>query len=373
MSDSDFFDQSSEASEIKIRIVTKYFKFWAKVISGLVKAKGRRMAYYDLFSGPGRYDDGSDSTPVLVLKAALEDPQIASQLITVFNDVDIEYAESLQENINSIPNIEKLQHRPNVFNLEALKAYKDHIEPLGKIPSFTFIDPFGYKDVTQSLLEGVLKGWGCDLLLFFNYNRINAAITNDVFDDHMTNLFGKERIELLRMQVQGRAPHERVTIVLESFSQALREKGFEFVLPFEFSKSDMKKISHHLVFVTKSEFAYGVMKDIMAKESSEAIQGVPSFKYTNSLTQDETPLLYLLARPIEELGDILLNDFKDQNLTCLEVYHRHHIGRPYLKKNYKAALLQLESEGKIKTTPPASDRRMYKGTRTFGDGVQVWF
>lgn len=37
----------------------------------------------------------------------------------------------------------------------------------------------------------------------------------------------------------------------------------------------------------------------MAKESSEAIHGVASLKYANSLTQDETSLLYLLALALQ--------------------------------------------------------------------------
>ena len=189
----------------------------------------------------------------------------------------------------------------------------------------------------------------------------------------MTNLFGKSRLELLRTKVEGRAPYERVKIVLESFSQAMNEKGFEYVLPFEFSKPDIRKISHHLVFVTKSAFAYGVMKEIMAQESSEEIEGVASFKYTNSLTQDETPLLYLLARPIADLGEMLLSDFSGQEITCEEIYRRHHVGKQFLKKNYKAALLHLEKEGKILTDPPPVERRIVKGKRTFADHVKIKF
>jgi hypothetical protein len=30
------------------------------------------MAYIDLYAGPGRYDDGSASTPLMILKLAIE-------------------------------------------------------------------------------------------------------------------------------------------------------------------------------------------------------------------------------------------------------------------------------------------------------------
>jgi hypothetical protein len=49
------------------------------------------------------------------------------------------------------------------------------------------------------------------------------------------------------------------------------------------------------------------MKEIMAKESSNLIQGVASFEY--NLADKRTPLLFELARPIDDLKGTLLNDF----------------------------------------------------------------
>ena len=39
-----------------------------------------RIAYIDLFAGPGRYEDGTLSTPLLVLKAAIEDEDMRSSI-----------------------------------------------------------------------------------------------------------------------------------------------------------------------------------------------------------------------------------------------------------------------------------------------------
>ena len=41
--DDDFYDAQSEASLIKVRIVSKYFEFWTKVMKGKVP----RLAYID--------------------------------------------------------------------------------------------------------------------------------------------------------------------------------------------------------------------------------------------------------------------------------------------------------------------------------------
>lgn len=58
-----FFEESQEQSQIKSRIVAKYFWAWARVIIPTAKTHGERIAYIDLFAGPGRYLDGTLSNP----------------------------------------------------------------------------------------------------------------------------------------------------------------------------------------------------------------------------------------------------------------------------------------------------------------------
>lgn len=72
-----FFDESGEQSVIKTTIVTKYFWAWAKIMIANQKRQGReRIGYVDLFCRPGRYKDGSVSTPVMVLQKAVADPDL---------------------------------------------------------------------------------------------------------------------------------------------------------------------------------------------------------------------------------------------------------------------------------------------------------
>jgi len=62
-----FFDERTDQSEVKARIVQKYFYAWAQVIMPTAERNGKRIAYIDLYAGPGRYKDGAASTPLLVL------------------------------------------------------------------------------------------------------------------------------------------------------------------------------------------------------------------------------------------------------------------------------------------------------------------
>ena len=113
------------------------------------------------------------------------------------------------------------------------------------------------------------------------------------------------------------------------------------------------------------------MKDIMARESSSDVQGVPSFEY-NPATVRQT-LLFEYSRPIEDLEEMLLTEFAGITLSMKEIFERHNIGRRFVSRNYKDALIHLEQQGKITSNPPANLRRQRKGIPTFGDDVIVIF
>ena len=88
MTKESFFEETREQSRAKAEIVSKYFWAWAKVIIPTARNHDNKIAYIDLFAGPGRYKDGTDSTPLLVLGKALQDKDMRNMLVTIFNDAD---------------------------------------------------------------------------------------------------------------------------------------------------------------------------------------------------------------------------------------------------------------------------------------------
>lgn len=366
-----FFDECKEQSAIKARIVEKYFWVWAKVIIPTVKKYSRepRIAYLDLFAGAGRYKDGSSSTPLKILETAILDPEMSQMLVSIFNDADSENVNSLQQSIDSIPNIQNLKYTPQIYNHEIGNNIVETFEKMKLIPSLFFVDPWGYKGLSLQLINSVVKNWGCDCLFFFNYNRINMGLGNAAVSEHMNSLFGANRADIIRERLKTLQPDERELTIVEAICEALQEMGGEYVLPFRFKHENGNRTSHHLIFVSKHIKGYEIMKEIMAKESSASNQGVPSFEY-NPATLSQ-PLLFELSRPLDELEELLLKDFSGKTMTMKQIYEDHHIGKPYIKKNYKDALSNLESKGKIKANP--NKRRKIKGKVTFADSVMVEF
>jgi three-Cys-motif partner protein len=371
MVDDVFFEESQEQSQIKSRIVAKYFWAWARVIIPTAKTHGERIAYIDLFAGPGRYLDGTLSTPILVLEKAIADENMRRMLVTIFNDKNAESASSLNTLINSLPGIEQLAHKPQVRNEEIGTQIVKMFEPMRLVPTFFFVDPWGYKGLSLALINSVLKNWGCDCIFFFNYNRINMGLNNPTVREHMNVLFGEARANRIREKSNGLSPEEREALIIEELSQALKEMGANYVLPFSFKNEQGTRTKHYLIFATKDFKGYEIMKDIMAGESSEQEQGVPTFEY--SPAAERFPLLFELSRPLDDLEDMLLSDFAGQRLSMQAVYQQHSVGRRYIKKNYKKALTNLEAARKISTEPPVDKRSKRDGVATFGDNVVIRF
>lgn len=367
MSTAKFFDERTDQSEVKARIVQKYFYAWANVIMPTAQKNGSRIAYIDLYAGPGRYKDGAASTPLLVLQHAIADPKLASMLVTLLNDSDSDKTSTLQTEIDKLPGVGNLKYKPAVSCGEIDEEAEKYFNQVRLVPSFSFIDPFGYRGLSLKIIRGVIKDWGCDCVFFFNYNRINAGIGNQAVAGHMDALFGKQRADALRARLPSLSPELREALILEELAAEIKALGGTYVLPFTFRNSSGTRTSHKLLFVSKSFKGYAIMKDIMAKESSTADQGVPSLTY--SPADWSMPLLFSLQRPLDQLRASLLKDFAGQELSVAEIYERHSVDTPYVMKNYKETLTQLEAEGKVAV-------RSLKGTRrkgTFADHLLVRF
>ncbi len=370
MSTEHFFSEASGQSRVKSAIVAKYFATWATVMMSVQDRQAsndNRIAYMDLFAGPGKYDDGTPSTPLRILSSAIADDKMRNRLVTLFNDRDEAAVESLRNAIGQIPDIDTLKHPPEVRTFEVGHEVVEWLEKSNLIPSLVFLDPWGYKGLSLDLVISATKDWGCDCILFFNYNRVNMGLNNPAVKERMEALFGAERADNLRRKLAGLSSEDRELMIVESLYEVLYDSG-RYVLPFRFKDDRGTRTSHHLFLVTKNLKGYEIMKDIMAKESSEAEQGVPSFEYNRAAKYRPRmfPLLAEFApRPIDDLADMLMEKYAGKTISMEDIYHDHNVGRPFVKSNYKRALMKLEDEGKI-IVP-----KHRKGT--FGDKVLATF
>lgn len=344
MANRDFFDDQEDQSRVKLNIVTKYFSVWSKIM--LTNVRASKIAYVDLFAGTGRYRSGEDSTPIVILKMAIADPALRKSLITFFNDGDRQIADELQDHINNLADINRLHYPPQVFSETVGDVFVELFDqPM--IPTFSFIDPWGYKGLSLPLMQRLLKDWGSECLFFFNYNRVNAALNNPMVSEHIEALFGRERALQLREKVNIARPAEREAQILEELTQAMKDIGGKYVLPFRFRSETGRRTTHYLIFVSKHFRGYDIMKQTMAKESSLA----GSFEY--SPATERQPFLFSFQRSSDGLGEDLLVTFAGQELDLGQIYEQHSVDTPFLEKDYRKALIELKEADKISVRRPS--------------------
>jgi len=365
----DFFVEQSEASKIKARIVFNYFVTWASIIGSTAS----KIGYLDFFCGPGKYEDGNESTPLLILKKAVEVPKIGKSLVTIFQDSNVDYIDRLRKCVAEIDGIKTLKYAPYI---EAQTMDEEVVKQLKKIeliPSLIFIDPFGYKGLSKDLLGTAIKDWGCDCIFFFNYNRINAAITNPAFTDNVNLIFGEDIANELRAKVESLNPELRQKLVLEKLALALSKVKGKFKIEFKFYKEDSEKTSHFLILITKHARGYEVMKEVMAK-LCDTDEGIPTYEYRPLKERKATGDMFAKTTgKLFDLGETLKTTYKGKKKTVITIYREHNVGTPFILSNYKKALMMLEGKGEITVDVPAASRRKIKGELTLGDDRLITF
>ena len=351
MADVGFFDTPTVASAIKHRIVSKYVAGWANIVLPKAKAREGKIMYMDLFCGPGQYQDGTPSIPLLILEHAINTPPLCEHLQTVFNDKNKDYVETLEAHIGQLPGIEQLRHQPKFRNRTIGPDINARIKRIN-IPTLFFADPFGYQGVSIDLIEAALSHWGSDFLFFFNYNRINMNLGSDVMNEPINEFFSHERAAQLRVTIARLRPAQREQAILKAMMDAIKGLGAR-AEKFTYRNETGARTTHHLICVSKHQQGIALFKEISAKESTRFDDNVPSLEYNPGTD----PAQGLLFSPLAQLEEDLKSAFAGKSLTTEQIYHQHHNGRPYVIKNYRQAILHLEETGEVQIDPPRASRR----------------
>jgi hypothetical protein len=281
---------------------------------------------------------------------------------------------SLKAEIELLPNIKLLKHEPRVRNRDIDDQLARVLQRTATIPILYFLDPWGYKGLSLALLNAAIKSWGCDCIFFFNYNRINAALSNPVFTENMDALFGRESANRLRRELQGKEPWQRQELIIAELKRALARLGGRYSIEYCFKNDGGHKTSHFLIFTSKNVLGYNIMKQIMAGESSSNDHGVASFQF-NPLDKTDRPeqgTLFEMPNAVDDLASTLVKEYAGRKITVGEIYRKHNVGRRFIFRNYQDAIKKLDADGRVRTNPPI-EKRTRSHRVTLSETVEVTF
>jgi three-Cys-motif partner protein len=265
----------------------------------------------------------------------------------MFNDAKHDVVLELRQHLMSHPLYSALTYPPRFSSGEVNDAMIGYLKGQRPTPfTFAFLDPFGYKGLTQSLLHTVLQDFGCDVLFYFAYHPIKRVLynRNDSLRKHVDALLGTHRVQRLRSLLQSNVGERQLEReILKALSASMRDIDGRGVLTFAFRQRS-GRARHHLAFVSKSVRGYQVAKEAMARYSSWAYPGgVPSFEYVPA--GYDLPLISAGSTPsIERLTRLIIDRCGGKRTTLQKAYDAVTFNTPYVEANVRMALVKIVSD-----------------------------
>lgn len=328
----------------------------------------KRIAYIDGFAGPGRYKDGEEGSPVIVLRRAKDFIDQGSlkphQLAMTFVEADADRFEHLETEISALKNAEPSYRGIDVEVVcakyaETMERLWERIGTARLVPTFAFIDPFGISHTPYSHLQKILSFPKTEVFVNLMYEQLNRFLGLAEWEPHLDELFGEPTWRALR-DVVG-AQNRRVAII-EYFRRRLRDAGAEYVLIFEM-RNERDATDYLLFFATKSDKGLEVMKEAMWQVDRSG-----GFSFSD-YTYSAGPMLIEPSPNYDSLQSQLKRHF-DGQLVPIETIKRFVLASTSFFRFKSEALKPMEAAGSIEVVPPPGKRHRLGG---YPDGSQIRF
>ena len=254
----------------KHEILRRYLQAWTPI---LTQGGFREILYVDGFSGPGRYSEGEDGSPVIALSAALQHgSRINGTIRFLFIEKDRDRARALKEVVDdiSVPPNFRIEVKGEETFEEAFAPFLTSYATRGgrPPPMFAFVDPFGWKGAPFSMIKEIMRHRSCEVLVNFMYEEINRFIGLPDQQHGFDTFFGTRE---WRNGVGLRNPRARRRFFHDLYLRQLQQTaGANYVRSFEM-RNERDRVDYYLFYATNNIRGLAKMKEAMWKidESGE--------------------------------------------------------------------------------------------------------
>jgi hypothetical protein len=322
-----------EHTKVKHEILSKYLNGWVKILG----KRNKKLCFIDGFAGRGIYENGEPGSPIIIMQLAEELKEYCDEFICVNVELD-------RNNFNCLKTeTEKAQVKcpfPKIINIHGefanvtthiLNQLNDEL-----IPSFFFVDPFGFGGIPFSLIKRIL----------------NIPKT-EIFFTSLEELFGVSNVLEI---ISSKYPDMKREMALVSlYRDNLKTMaGVQYTMPYKINMTESRQTLYYLIHASNHFKAFKLMKDIMYGESKTGIfsylgpeecGGIQSklFDFNNS-----------------EFESYLLRRFSGRQITFNKVLEETYQEVGFIEKHYRNSLKDLETQGKISIQRIASKKHGLK-------------
>ncbi|WP_157181405.1 three-Cys-motif partner protein TcmP [Actinopolymorpha alba] len=352
-------------TKAKHEMLRRYLDGWYPILS---KWNGR-ILFLDGFAGRGRYNDGSEGSPLIALRRLVEHrffPQMAHrEFLFYFVEANRDNAAALQHEINQLkvelapwPATVKAHVLNEKFDVTAnaiISRLREQKQTLA--PTFAFVDPFGYSGMPLELLAGLLDYPRSEVFVNFMVGHVMRFIERDGQEAAMRGLFGMDVRDVLDGW-DGR--RDRVEHLRSVYGRQLQTRaGFDHVQSFAMINAT-GNVGYYLFHGTRHRVGVQRMKAAMW-----AVDPGGGFTFSDRLAGED--VLFALEPDLSPLRQELLRYYAGQKRIAVEDIEWYTLlHTPYRETHVRPVLRQLESDGCIVVNRPP-------GKRQFADGVTISF
>jgi len=246
----------------KLNILRFYLQAWFPILS----AGGfPRIVFVDGFAGPGRYLGGEEGSPLVALRAVV-DQRLSLDSVFEFHFVerDAEVAARLKHELAAFApglaqkrDISVTVHSERTFT----DAYPSIKLRLGTAPAFALIDPFGWTGVPFGIVRDLMSRPATEVVFNFMHEEINRFLAQEDQSNNFDVLFGCATWRDIR-RFKG---YERTYRLHNLYrAQLINDARARFVRSFTMV-NDRRRIDYFLFFATNSLHGLERMKEAMWK------------------------------------------------------------------------------------------------------------
>lgn len=348
-----------EHTKVKHILLEKYLTAWIPIL-------GRwnpTICYFDGFAGKGQYHDGTLGSPLIALRIADKLSNYFGKLICFFIEKDRDNFENLQKilererpNVKNWQKIEVILQNEEFANVagDILKYLEEKRSTL--VPSFFFIDPFGFSGIPFSIVQKILSNPRTEMFFTLMVRDMMRFLDLPNLESNFNTLFGTEQWKAFRSM-----PDCEILLRDLYRKQLHEEANVKYSLAFRVCASEKLQSLYYLIHATNNHKGHSIMKSVMFNQSARG-----NFAYLGP--QDTSARLQMRLFSINEIGELkryLLERFEGKSLRfdelLVEVCRPWQSEPPYIEKHYREALKELEEEKKVKVERVTSKRKGMRG------------
>lgn len=348
----------------KHRVLRAYLDAWVPVM-GQQALKARRfggqeprLLLVDGFAGPGRYRGGEPGSPLIMLEALAAHTALskleAVQFIYLLIEMDRRRVDHLRGEMKrlTLPGNAHVRIEHGAFEPTFRRILDEAPGPEHTlVPTFAFIDPFGYAQASMSLAGRILDFPRAETLFFLPLTHIARFVGEPGQERALTSLFDNDEWR----DAIPLAGAERRAYLLSLFEGQLKKRG-QVAHVQSFSLRTRDGNDYRLVFATGHERGLELMKRAMWSVDPER-----GTQYTAHSRLGQT----VLFQPSPDTGPLLAELRSAFGRQWFTVTDAERIARDtlYLVEGHlkRLTLRPAEESGKLEVERPAGRR---KGTFT---------